>query len=98
MTVVTAYVISVVSVCISGTGNSGRDGRRSWSPRGSLCTTPLTEETATDRFRYWDEAQSLSVDHWKAGHVLAWLEFGLGMGHYISTWAGNIKSGKVWPV
>jgi hypothetical protein len=75
-------------------GNGGRDGRRSWSPRDSLCTTPLTEETVADRFRYWDEAQSLMVEQWKAGHVLAWLEFGLGMGHYISTWAGNIKSGK----
>ena len=35
------------------------------------------------------------MDKWKAGHVLAWMEFSLGMGQYVSTCAGNIKSGKV---
>ena len=69
--------------------------RRSWSPRGSICTTPLAEETEADRFRFWEEAQSLTVDRWKAGHVLAWFEFGLGMSRYLSACAENIKSGKV---
>lgn len=72
-----------------------RDSRRSWSPRSSLCTTPLTEETIAERFRFWDEAQSWAVERWKSGHVLAWLEFGLGMGRYLSVCAENIKSGKV---
>ena len=77
------------------TGPTQRDSRRSWSPRSSLCTTPLTEETVADRFRFWDEAQSWAVERWKAGHVLAWLEFGMGMGRYLSACAENIKSGKV---
>nr|CAH0106145.1 unnamed protein product [Daphnia galeata] len=72
-----------------------RDSRRSWSPRSSLCTTPLTEETVADRFRFWDEAQSWAVERWKAGHVLAWLEFGMGMGRYLPACAENIKSGRV---
>ncbi|XP_057373112.1 kazrin-like isoform X3 [Daphnia carinata] len=76
-------------------GPPQRDSRRSWSPRSSLCTTPLTEETVADRFRFWDEAQSWAVERWKAGHVLAWLEFGMGMGRYLSACAENIKSGRV---
>jgi len=56
----------------------------------------LSEETVADRFRFWDEAQNLAVERWKAGHVLAWLEFGLGMGRFLSACANNIKSGKVY--
>ncbi|KAI9565476.1 hypothetical protein GHT06_009268 [Daphnia sinensis] len=76
-------------------GPPQRDSRRSWSPRSSLCTTPLTEETVADRFRFWDEAQCWAVERWKAGHVLAWLEFGMGMGRYLPACAENIKSGRV---
>ncbi|XP_046635868.1 kazrin-like isoform X1 [Daphnia pulicaria] len=78
-----------------GPPRSERDSRRSWSPRSSLCTTPLTEETVADRFRFWDEAQSWAVERWKAGHVLAWLEFGMGMARYLPACAENIKSGRV---
>lgn len=48
-----------------------------------------------DRFRFWDEAQSWAVERWKAGHVLAWLEFGMGMARYLPACAENIKSGRV---
>ena len=37
----------------------------------------------------------MPVQHWKAGHVLSWMEFGLGMGRYLAACAENIKSGKV---
>ena len=84
---------------VSGGGGGGGESNvscRSWSPHGSLCTTPLAEESGgADRLRYWDEAQSLTVERWKAAHVLAWMEFGLGMAAYLPACTENIKSGKV---
>ncbi|GAB6019271.1 hypothetical protein CHUAL_000871 [Chamberlinius hualienensis] len=69
--------------------------RTSWSPHNSLCASPLTEETYTEKIRLLEEAQTMHAECWKAATVLAWLEVTMGMPQYGPLCADNIKSGKV---
>ncbi|MPC23155.1 Kazrin [Portunus trituberculatus] len=74
---------------------SGSDKRASWSPSSSLCASPLTEESYSEKLRLLEEAQHIPLERWKAPTVLAWLEVTLGMAQYGAMCAENIRSGKV---
>lgn len=74
---------------------SASDKRASWSPSSSLCASPLTEESYSEKLRLLEEAQHIPLERWKAPTVLAWLEVTLGMPQYGAMCAENIRSGKV---
>ncbi|KAG0715970.1 Kazrin [Chionoecetes opilio] len=74
---------------------SGSDKRASWSPSSSLCASPLTEESYSEKLRLLEEAQHIPLERWKAPTVLAWMEVTLGMAQYGALCAENIRSGKV---
>lgn len=73
----------------------GSDKRASWSPSSSLCASPLTEESYSEKLRLLEEAQHIPLERWKAPTVLAWLEVTLGMAQYGAMCAENVRSGKV---
>ncbi|XP_042210900.1 kazrin-like isoform X5 [Homarus americanus] len=75
-------------------GNAS-DKRASWSPSSSLCASPLTEESYSEKLRLLEEAQHIPLERWKAPTVLAWLEVTLGMPQYGAMCAENVRSGKV---
>lgn len=79
----------------AGGGGGGCDKRSSWSPSSSLCASPLTEESYSEKLRLLEEAQHLPLERWKATTVLAWLEVTLGMPQYGAMCAENVRSGKV---
>ncbi|XP_071552059.1 uncharacterized protein [Panulirus ornatus] len=74
---------------------NGSDKRASWSPSSSLCASPLTEESYSEKLRLLEEAQHIPLERWKAPTVLAWLEVTLGMPQYGAMCAENVRSGKV---
>ncbi|KAK8726117.1 hypothetical protein OTU49_010380, partial [Cherax quadricarinatus] len=74
---------------------NGSDKRASWSPSTSLCASPLTEESYSEKLRLLEEAQHIPLERWKAPTVLAWLEVTLGMPQYGAMCAENVRSGKV---
>ncbi|KAG7175123.1 Kazrin-like, partial [Homarus americanus] len=83
---------------VRGTNTLSRnasDKRASWSPSSSLCASPLTEESYSEKLRLLEEAQHIPLERWKAPTVLAWLEVTLGMPQYGAMCAENVRSGKV---
>ncbi|KAK4303062.1 hypothetical protein Pmani_024900 [Petrolisthes manimaculis] len=85
-------------VCVltpGGDSGSASDKRASWSPSSSLCASPLTEESYSEKLRLLEEAQHVPLERWKAPTVLAWLEVTLGMPQYGAMCAENVRSGKV---
>ncbi|CAG0909793.1 unnamed protein product, partial [Darwinula stevensoni] len=67
--------------------------RQSWSPRSSLCASPLREDNYSEKLRLLEEAQRIPMEQWRAGTLQAWLELSLGMPQYAVIVAENVKSG-----
>lgn len=72
-----------------------------WSPRSSICTSPLREGLEglgggySEKLRLLEEAQQTPLEQWRAPTIQAWLELSLGMPQYAVIVAENVKSGKV---
>ncbi|XP_076365473.1 kazrin-like isoform X1 [Tachypleus tridentatus] len=73
----------------------GSDQRSSWSPQGSLCASPLSEDNYNEKLKLLEETQGKPMEKWKASTVLSWIEITLGMPQYGRKCAENIKSGKI---
>lgn len=69
--------------------------RTSWSPKSSVTSSPLSEESYMQKLRLLEEARGTPMEHWRASTVLAWLEITMDMTKYGPRCAENIKSGKV---
>ncbi|XP_022244436.1 kazrin-like isoform X2 [Limulus polyphemus] len=82
-----------VDQCVLDGGSS--DQRSSWSPQGSLCASPLSEDNYNEKLKLLEEAQGKPMETWKAATVLSWIEITLGMPQYGGKCAENIKSGKI---
>lgn len=69
--------------------------RSSWSPKESVCSSPMNEESYVQKLRLLEETHGTPMQHWRAATVLAWLEITMDMPQYGGLCAENIKSGKV---
>ncbi|GFS57487.1 hypothetical protein TNIN_46263 [Trichonephila inaurata madagascariensis] len=69
--------------------------RSSWSPKESVCSSPLNEESYVQKLRLLEETHGTPMQHWRAATVLAWLEITMDMPQYGAACAENIKSGKL---
>ncbi|CAL1299325.1 unnamed protein product [Larinioides sclopetarius] len=69
--------------------------RSSWSPKESVCSSPLSEESYVQKLRLLEETHGTPMQHWRAATVLAWLEITMDMPQYGAACAENIKSGKL---
>ncbi|CAG0881282.1 unnamed protein product, partial [Cyprideis torosa] len=80
--------------------DTGSD-RQSWSPRSSICTSPLREGLEglgggySEKLHLLEEAQQTPLELWRAPTIQAWMELSLGMPQYAVIVAENVKSGKV---